>query len=286
MSTTDPVILTPQHAEALDRFLMTRPETSLVLLSNSRAAGLVDTGEIFQGTYAAYIEDGAIVGVAAHYWNGMVFLQAPEGALDLLRAATSASGRDWTGISGPYEQVLRVLPDALRAHPAPAMNDRDVLFSLRLDDLVVPGPLVRGDVSCRRPRDDELPGMIEMRVAFMHEHLGPGMRHTREEEAREIVRELHRTDRLRLLDCRGRSVATAAINAAIPEMVQVGAVYTAPEYRNRGYGRAVVAGLLLEARARGVQSAVLFTGTAMHAARRAYESIGFRPIGEYGLVIF
>ena len=286
MSTTDPVILTPQHADVLDRFLTTRPETSLVLLSNSRAAGLVDAGDLFQGTYAAYIEDGAIVGVAAHYWNGMVFLQAPKGAPDLLRAATAASGREWSGVAGPYEQILQVLPDVSRAHPAPAMNDRDVLFSLRLDDLVVPEPLARGDVSCRRPRDDELPAMVELRIAFMREHLGRWMRDTREDEAREIVSELHRTDRLRLLECGGCIVATAAINAAVPVMVQVGAVYTAPEYRDRGYGRAVVAGLLLEARARGVRSAVLFTGTAMHAARRAYESVGFRPIGEYGLVIF
>lgn len=49
MSTTDPVILAPKHAEALDRFLMTRPETSLVRRSHSRAAHLVDAGAAVSG---------------------------------------------------------------------------------------------------------------------------------------------------------------------------------------------------------------------------------------------
>lgn len=286
MSMKDPVILTPEYAEALDRFLMTRAETSLVLLSNSRAAGLVNAGGIFQGTYAAQIEDGAIVGVAAHYWNGMVFLQAPVGAPNLLGAVIAASGRAWSGVAGPCDQVRQVMPEVLRTTPGPAVMDRDILFSLHLDDLLVPGPLARGDVSCRSPRDDELPAMVGMRIAFMHEHLGQRMHASRENEAREIVGELHRSDRLMLLECDGRMVATASINAEIPGMVQIGAVYTAPEYRSRGYGRAVVAGLLLDARSRGITTAVLFTGTRMAAARRAYEALGFRSIGEYGLVIF
>ena len=48
--------------------------------------------------------------------------------------------------------------------------------------------------------------------------------------------------------------------------------------------RAVVAGRFLEARARGVVRAVLFTENP--AARRAYEALGFQRLEEYGLVIF
>lgn len=69
-------------------------------------------------------------------------------------------------------------------------------------------------------------------------------------------------------------------------MVQVGGVYTPPEFRNQGYARSVVAGSLLEAREKGVGRAILFTGTEMNAAKRCYESLGFTPAGDYGLVIF
>ena len=64
----------------------------------------------------------------------------------------------------------------------------------------------------------------------------------------------------------------------------MGGVWTPPERRGRGYARAVVAASLLDARAEGVERAVLFTENPV--ARRAYEALGFRRVGEYGLVIF
>jgi uncharacterized protein len=69
--------LKPSDEEALEAFLVQYASTSMFLRSNSRAVGLLDNGERFQGTYVAAIEDEKIVAVAAHYWNGMVIPQAP-----------------------------------------------------------------------------------------------------------------------------------------------------------------------------------------------------------------
>lgn len=81
-------------------------------------------------------------------------------------------------------------------------------------------------------------------------------------------------------------VAYAAYNAALPEIVQIGGVWTPPELRGRGYGRAVVAASLLAARDDGVQRAVLFTGERNVAAQRAYAALGFRRIDDWGIVLF
>ncbi len=87
-----------------------------------------------------------------------------------------------------------------------------------------------------------------------------------------------------MLDVGGTIVATTAFNAQIPEMVQVGGVYTPPASRGRGYARCVVAGSLLDARADGTADrAILFTPNP--AAARAYEAIGFRRISDYALVM-
>src|SRR5204863_106038 len=59
----------------------------------------------------------------------------------------------------------------------------------------------------------------------------------------------------------------------------------APELRGRGYARSVVAGSLLAARKQGIARAVLFADPANAAARRAYLSLGFRIVGDYGLVL-
>jgi len=55
--------------------------------------------------------------------------------------------------------------------------------------------------------------------------------------------------------------------------------------RRRGYARAVVAASLLDARAEGAQTAILFTGESNTAAQKAYVALGFRHIGAYRLLL-
>ena len=80
-------------------------------------------------------------------------------------------------------------------------------------------------------------------------------------------------------------VSYSVFNAMLPDIVQIGGVWTPPEFRGRGYARSVVAGSLLAARKQGVERAVLFADPANEAARRAYLFLGFRIVGDYGLVL-
>ncbi|MBU7585136.1 MAG: GNAT family N-acetyltransferase [Nostoc sp. TH1S01] len=82
-------------------------------------------------------------------------------------------------------------------------------------------------------------------------------------------------------------IAYTTFNAWLPDIVQIGGVWTPPALRSRGYAKCVVAGSLLEARSHGVERAILFTNRENHAAQAAYRGIGFRTTGEeFGLVIF
>ena len=73
-------LLRPGDEAALDTFLARYADTSMFLRSNARSAGLTDRGEPTQATYVAALDGGRIAGVAAHCWNGMVLVQAPDGA--------------------------------------------------------------------------------------------------------------------------------------------------------------------------------------------------------------
>jgi predicted GNAT family acetyltransferase len=68
---------------------------------------------------------------------------------------------------------------------------------------------------------------------------------------------------------RDRPVAYSAFNAALPDMVQSGGVWTPPEPWGCGYGRMALAGSLLTASTKGADRAVLFPDDANLAARRA-----------------
>jgi predicted GNAT family acetyltransferase len=81
----------------------------------------------------------------------------------------------------------------------------------------------------------------------------------------------------------GELVSLSAFNATLPDIVQLGGIYTPPEHRGRGYAKASVAASLVAARQRGASRAVLFTGNP--SAARSYEAVGFRRLGDYGLVL-
>jgi predicted GNAT family acetyltransferase len=81
----------------------------------------------------------------------------------------------------------------------------------------------------------------------------------------------------------GQLVSLSAFNAALPDIVQLGGIYTPPEFRGRGYAKAAVVASLLAARDRGATRAVLFTDNP--SAARSYEAVGFQRVGDYGLIL-
>lgn len=125
--------------------------------------------------------------------------------------------------------------------------------------------------------------LVDWSVAYAREALQRADAPTLRDECARGVALIHeRQSDWVLVD--GDLVAYSAFNARLPDVVQIGGVWTPPELRGRGYGRAVVAGSLLDVRARGVGRAVLFA--EREDAKRAYHGIGFRKVGEYGLVLF
>src|SRR2546430_8524598 len=214
----------------------------MFLRSNARAAGLVDGGQPLQATYVAALEDGRMVGVVAHCWNGMILVQAPAHVAALAAEAVRRSRRAATGFSGPWAQVVAAR-DALGLATARAVKDsRDELYALDLDRLVVPKPLASGAVRCRHPEPEELDLLTQWRASFSVEALGaadgPGLHRA----SRADVLLHHERGADWVLFDHGNPVAYSVFNAMLPDIVQIGGVWTPPQFRGRGYARSVVAG--------------------------------------------
>jgi uncharacterized protein len=284
---TSIVVLRPGDEEALSRFLSRYPDTSMFLRSNLRQAGLVDRGEPMQATYAAArMSSGEIVAVAAHCWNGVMLLQAPSHVDELSKLAMKASGRRLLGLSGPLDQVVEARK-SLEFDNIEAILDRpEVLFALSLDDIVVPAALQSGEVHCRRSEDDDFTMLRRWRMDFCMETLNhPDTPALRESCGRDVWH-AHERGLQWVLSTDDGPVAMSTFNAALPDSVQVGGVWTPKVFRGRGYAKCVVAGSLVVAREEGVKRAVLFTDESNASAQSAYTAIGFRPAGAFGLVLF
>ncbi len=279
-------VLVPGDELALEAFFTAHPNTTLFFQNNVQKGGLVDRGAVYQATYAAAFEDGAITALANHCWNGNVLLEAPRHLDAVAREAVRASGRAVSGILGPRAQVVAARTALGLDGAATYMDSAEDLFALDLDGLRVPAPLASGAWRCRPPTDAELPMLVAWRHAYRQHHLGETPGAALAEKARE---EMHRYQSERLhfvLEVDGAAVAYTAYNAQTPKCVQIGGVWTPPPLRSRGYARAAVAGSLLAARARGVAGSVLFTEEDNHPAKAAYHALGYERIGDYGMVMF
>jgi ribosomal protein S18 acetylase RimI-like enzyme len=257
----------------------------MFLFGNMRTAGLADQGEPYQGTYAAAFAGGEIIGVVAHYWNHNLVFQAPVLVKELLRRAVEASGRDIGGLIGPGGQV-DTAKEALDVDEYRIrLDEMEKLYALELDDLLVPDALASGQVVGRRAGLEDLELLIAWRVAYGAEALGEEETVESRERARSVVQRPVKEKRTWVLEAGGEPVACSSFNTATQEAVQVGGVWTPPELRSQGYGRAVVAASLLDARSEGVTTAILFTGQENIPAQRAYEALGFEHCGVYRMVL-
>ena len=77
----------------------------------------------------------------------------------------------------------------------------------------------------------------------------------------------------------GELVSYAGSFIQMPQVWLIGGVYTSPKCRNRGYATAATSAMTEEA-LRNAEAAALFVRSDNRPAKRAYEKIGYRKIGE------
>jgi predicted GNAT family acetyltransferase len=276
--------LGPGDEPAVEAFLGAHADASLFLRRNLLVGGLVDGSKRYQGTWAGAFESGRLVAVAQHTRFGAMLVQAPVHLAAVVREAARASGRPVAGFIGPRAHALAART-ALALDGVPSrLESHEGLYRLPLDALVVPELLTTGRTRVRRAVAADVDVLVRWRTAYRIESNaeddGPALRASSRQDVEAGLDEGAGW----VLEADGALVAYQQFNAMLPDVVQVGGVWTPPELRNRGYARAVVAGALLAVRAAGVQRSVLFTAEANRPAQRAYAALGFTRIGDWALI--
>ncbi len=269
----------PGDEAAIDAFLARHADTSMFLRSNLLEYGLARSAASRATTYWLSEDASGIRAVFGRSNGGFVMMQAADATdADWIAFRDSMTGQSILGITGDAQQVATGRAFLGLDGLAYALDDVEPLYCLSLDALILPeGPgHLRAPVEADRAllegwhRDyvTELRMSTPARVAA---------------EAEERAERSILAGQTRLLIHDDRPVAMTAFNARLPDMVQIGAVYAPAALRSNGYARRAVALHLAEARAEGVQEAVLFASSA--PACRAYEAIGFARVGAYHLAI-
>ncbi|MGM0554981.1 MAG: GNAT family N-acetyltransferase [Myxococcota bacterium] len=275
-----------EDRDRLDNFLESNSTTTMFMRSNLRASGIARRPtQACEAVYTGTFRDGELVSVASQTWKGLLLVEGHDAITDAARAAVLAAGIDVIGIAGSLDSVDAVRNGlGLDEHPT-NLDTPEYLYTLELENLELPDLLRSGRAACRPPHRDEFDLLCKWRLDY-HLWLGGDPDDAGARGIRTGLREAIENDQCRVLQVGGEPVSYTAFTATLPDQVQIGGVWTPPDLRNRGYAQSVVAGHLLDARAAGVERAILFTATDNLAAQRAYESLGFEQTGRYGLVFF
>ncbi|MFN4203560.1 MAG: GNAT family N-acetyltransferase [Tabrizicola sp.] len=269
----------PGDRTTLEALLLRNLDRAMFPLTNLRAHGLGAGGFATDHRHATrfwFVGDTTMVALTQ---EGMLMALLDQ-TCDLADLSGTLAGMTLTGAVGPAQSVRPAL-HALGLQDQPARLDEDEPgFALALADLRLPD-LAGATLApaAAAPRDL----LIQWRSASMVETQGMSPDEAPAKAAAHVTAWLE-ADSHRVLLHNGQPVALTGFNAALPEIVQVGGVYTPPDLRNRGYARTAVALHLAEVRAAGATRAVLFAATP--AAAGAYRAIGFQPAADVALVLF
>ena len=270
------------HATArrfLDRagpwLLRSEAEHSLVLGIAGRLADAA--GPPAAPVFLATVEDGgAVAGVAMRTPPHKLLLsRMPLGAVPLVVEAAAEFG-DLPAVLGPAP-VAEAFAEAWAAghavEPRPGMRQR----VFRLTRLTPPAHPPAGYA---RPADaDDTDTVAEWMDRFQREAGAT------ESVAREWAeRHVHAGDVL-LWDHDG-PVSMAAAVARSPTGARVGAVYTPPPLRGRGYASAVVAALSGRLLRSGRRFCSLYTDLANPTSNGIYRRLGYAPVADVADVVF
>lgn len=265
----------PADREAVEGFLRAHLTRAMFPLSNLARYGM-DGGEGRATAFWIDEDGGTVRGVLGMSGDGMVLPVCPE--TDPRDMAGAIAGRRVMGVMGVAAEVRPLLAAIGLDGTRKALDEDEPQFVLDLAGLVVPEGPGRLVPLGHIPEETA----IAWRRDYLVEILGTPPERAETTAASDIAHYVAEDSHRALVDG-DTPLAMTGFNARLPDIVQVGAVWTPPPRRSRGLARRAVALHLAEARARGVGQATLFASGP--AAVRAYEALGFRRTGTWTIVL-
>lgn len=192
-------------------------------------------------------------------------------ALDLLAASLADDGRTLPGVLGPRpvaEQFARGWAGRSGTRAAPVMSQR--IYQLTEVRRPAPAPgLMRRAVEGDRPLLEAWFG------AFYYEAM-PG---SGSNDVQNVVTRWLGSESRYLALWEGEEVVSmAGATGPTPNGIRIGAVYTPPVQRRRGYASALVAALSQHELDAGRRFCFLFTDLSNPTSNHIYQAIGYEPV--------
>jgi predicted GNAT family acetyltransferase len=210
---------------------------------NMKRSGLEYQDWNYYGEYFGALDElNHFIEVIVHYCNGNVMMQASNTSIldSLIEHLQKNISRPIKGILGPDNQAELVIQKLGLSSAQYLMNDQNGLYTLDLKEMTKPKNF-EFERSKIVPLNDVDQNIVTRWIrAFMIEALqeeeGPDLDNKVEKRVDRTLKE--KIFSTLLFD--DTPVSINGYNATLKETVQVGSVYTPPEYRKCGFSRALL----------------------------------------------
>ncbi len=224
---------------------------------------------------------GDLVGAAMRTppFNLILAAGTKEDALSLILDGAARETTDITGIIGPKDLVRRAVAEwTVKTQLVGRLQMAERIYAL---ERVTPPHPVPGRMRSAQPDDrDLLAGWFHAFVREAQPHLESSI-----EAAGSNADGWIAGGRLRVwVD--DAVVSMAGSSGPTPHGIRIGAVYTPPERRRRGYASALVAALSQEQLDNGRKFCFLYTDLANPTSNKIYQAIGYEPVSDVDEYVF
>ncbi|MCW8410138.1 N-acetyltransferase [Legionella sp. PATHC035] len=274
------------YVNELSSYLNHYQETTMFIRNNLYHSGIAYHDAPFHGEYYGSFENNQLNGVLAHYWNGNVMMQADNfSALSaLVDEFELKRTRPIAGILGEDSQANFVIDKLNIESSLFAINYKEKLFVLNLEQMIIPQAIHSYSCTLKTVQECDMDVIKEWLIAYHIEALGDDADNPKlEESIIDEIQDKQLSQNRWVLFINNAPVSLCGFNANLPDIVQLGPVYTPPSLRNKGFARIAVYLSLKQAAVQHVKRAILFSNN--NSAISAYQSLGFHQIGKYRLAL-
>lgn len=270
--------------KALD-LLRRYQETSLFLLGNLKDLGSKMGEVIYSGNFKCLIKNERVVAVFVLAKIGNILLQTDRNQdySDVILDTCLTEGIPIRGVIGEYTLATNLLEKLQQKFPSfqTSFHTKDILYQLYLKQVEVSN---FKDPSVRFLEESDFDAFNSLFSAF-GEELGLDQGQTLEVKRQNFLNATNKQHWWGLFQ-NGELIAICAYNAHVEKMAQLGGIYTTPKMRKKGCSKRLLQQMIQDSiQVHHVEKLVLFTQEDNMPARRLYESLGFKQIGEFGLFL-
>jgi GNAT superfamily N-acetyltransferase len=271
------------NMEEVMTYLQSHEESSQFLINNLNQYGSKLSDHHNSGNYKILREGSKVVGVFCLSRRGNLLAQTDSDYSDLILESSLKEGIPLKGFIGDWKSMEPIYQLFRKKNPhyQPSYESKEILYSYQLNNEDVS---LKHDPRVRFLRAEDFEQWDQFSKAYMEELNLPEdldlEKRKKDYEARILEKVwwgLFDGDQL---------LSKTALNSKGEKIGQVGGVFTPKPFRKRGYSKATMLHMLKDCRdLHGHKKSILFTGEEDIPAQKLYESIGYKRIGSFALIL-